>query len=379
MKETSRTTAPDTEAKPPRRRFWLYALIAVALSVAAIVVLSFATMDKGTFKAISHVEVFSLVMVTFLVVGRWFGECIRYSLILRAVGKPLPLGRTAKSILGAAFTGAVTPYRSASLPTQVFFLNRYGLTVGEATAVSIAGGATSLLVMMVAVPIVLALSLSTINVSLGMSTVIVVVMVIGFFSFLVAVYCMRDPSRFLRLMERVVPNSIRARPRFKKFEERLAKGIGDFSRSLHTMLKASKWMLAAILLLSVVFWFAGAFTASWILRGLGYPQFFWKALLGQMLVTSILPFTPVPGESGVAELAFAGVFSIFIAKNTLALVTMTWRFFMLYLPLVGLGIAFVLAANDARKGIGPPPQEQEQEAKRAIAEPVIAEPAPEEA
>jgi uncharacterized protein (TIRG00374 family) len=123
----------------------------------------------------------------------------------------------------------------------------------------------------------------------------------------------------------------------------------DFSRSLRTLAEARKSLLVAILLLTIVFWLAGAFVASWILRGLGYPQYFWKALLGQMLVTSILPFTPVPGESGVAEVAFAGVFSMFIAKNTLALVTMTWRFFMLYLPMIGLGIAFVLAANDARR------------------------------
>jgi len=125
--------------------------------------------------------------------------------------------------------------------------------------------------------------------------------------------------------------------------------LADFSKSLRTLLRAKKSVLLAIILLTVLFWFAGAFTASWILRGLGYPQFFWKALLGQMLVTSILPFTPVPGESGVAEVAFASIFSIFIAKNTLALVTMAWRFFMLYLPLVGLGIFFILAANDARR------------------------------
>ena len=94
-----------------------------------------------------------------------------------------------------------------------------------------------------------------------------------------------------------------------------------------------------------------------------------------MLVTSILPFTPVPGESGVAEVAFAGVFSMFIAKNTLALVTMTWRFFMLYLPMIGLGIAFVLAANDARR-IGAERAGEEEEEVVLPVEPAV-EPVPE--
>jgi len=357
------------------KRLWLYVLIAVGMSVAAIILLSLFTMDHNTFKAISHVEIFSLVMVTVLVLGRWASETLRYKLIIKAVGKKLSYGKTAKSILGAAFTGAVTPYRSGSLPTQVFFLTRYGLTGGEATAISLTGGAISLLVMTVAMPIVLVLSLSKIHVSLGMSTVIICIAVFAFFAFMVAVYSMRDPGRVSRILRRITPRFMKRKPKYERFEERLTKGMEDFSRSLRTLAKARKSLLVAILLLTIVFWFAGAFVASWILRGLGYPQYFWKALLGQMLVTSILPFTPVPGESGVAEVAFAGVFSMFIAKNTLALVTMTWRFFMLYLPMIGLGIAFVLAANDARQ-IGAERAGEEEEEVVLPVEPAV-EPVPE--
>ena len=231
------------------------------------------------------------------------------------------------------------------------------------------------MVMTVAMPIVLILSLSKIHVSLGMSTVIICVAVIAFFAFMVAVYSMRDPGRVSRILRRITPRFMKRKPKYERFEERLTKGMEDFSRSLRTLAKARKSLLVAILLLTIVFWFAGAFVASWILRGLGYPQYFWKALLGQMLVTSILPFTPVPGESGVAEVAFAGVFSMFIAKNTLALVTMTWRFFMLYLPMIGLGIAFVLAANDARQ-IGAERAGEEEEEVVLPVEPAV-EPVPE--
>ena len=218
-------------------------------------------------------------------------------------------------------------------------------------------------------PIVLVLSLSQIHVSVGMSTVIICIAVVAFFCFMVAIYSMRDPAKFTRLVRRLTPGFLKRKPKYENFETRLTKGMEDFSKSLHTLLKARKSTLVAILLLTLVFWFSWAFVASWILRGLGYPQYFWKALLGQMLVTSILPFTPVPGESGVAEVAFAGVFSMFIAKNTLALVTMTWRFFMLFLPLIGLGIAFILAANDARR-IGAE-RVRERAAEPAVEVPVV--------
>lgn len=167
--------------------------------------------------------------------------------------------------------------------------------------------------------------------------------------FLVTIYSMRDPSRAARLLERVTPGFLRRRPGFKSMQERMTRGMGDFSESLRTLLKAPKWQLGLIVLLTLVFWFSGVFVASWILRGLGFPQYFWKARLGQVVVSCVLPLAPVPGESGVAEMAFAGVFSIFIAKNTLALVTMAWRLFMLYVPMVALGIAFILATRDAAR------------------------------
>jgi glycosyltransferase 2 family protein len=332
-----------------RKRLWTYVCIALGLSVAAIVVISALTMDHNTFKAISHIEVFSFIMVMVLVTGRWLAECTRYKLIIRAIDRRMPFRNSSKAILGAAFTGAITPYRSASLPVQIFFLDRYGLTGGEATAVTLTGGAISLLVMTLATPIVLVLSLSQMHVSVGMSTIIIIVAVLVFFSFMVAVYSMRDPSRVSKMLRFITPKFIRRKPKYESFENAVQKGMADFSASLRTLVKAKKGLLAIIVLLTLVFWVSGAFVASFIVRGMGFPQFFWKALLGQMLITSILPFTPVPGESGLAEAAFAGIFSVFIAKNALALVTLAWRFFMLYVPLIGLGIFFVLAANDARR------------------------------
>lgn len=332
-----------------RRKLWIYVCVALGISVIALVLLSLLTMDKNTFKAISHIEVFSLVMVLVLVVGRWGLECLRYSLIIKGIDRKMSFGKSSKAIMGAAFTGAITPARSASFPVQVFFLTRYGLTGGEATAVSVTGGAISLLVMTLAMPVVLILGLTKMHVSLGLSTVIIAVAVIAMFAFIIAIISVRDPSRVTRAIAFLMPRFIRVKPKYKSFEEKLGRGVADFSESLRRLLKAKKGLLALIFLLTAAFWLSGAFVASFLVRGFGFPQFFWKALLGQMLVTSILPFTPVPGESGVAEVAFAGIFSVFIAKNALALVTLAWRFFMLYLPLVGLGIFFILAANDARR------------------------------
>jgi uncharacterized protein (TIRG00374 family) len=332
-----------------RRHYGKYVVIAIGVSVAAILVISLLTMDKGTLKALSRIDIFSFVVVLGLVVGKWASECVRFNLIIRAIGRRLPFWHTSKAVLGSAFTGAVTPYRTATVPAQIFFFTRYGLTGGEATAVSATGAALSVLLLTISMPIVLILGASKIHFTFGIRFLLIMGATIGFFVFLLAIYWMRDPTRVAKSLNRVSPRRLRAHPGYEAMLDRIGKVTEDFSDSMHRMMKASKPLLAAVVLLTLLYWLSEVFVASWILRGLGYPQFFWKALLAQVVVSSVLPFTPVPGESGVAEAAFAGVFSIFIARNLIGAVTLIWRFFMYYLPLVGLGVFFILATRDAAR------------------------------
>jgi len=332
-----------------KRHLRMYVVVAIGVSVGAIVLLSFLTMDRNTLKAVSRIDVYSFAVVILLVVGKWVSECVRFNLIIRGIGRRLPLWNTSKAVLGSAFTGSVTPYRTATVPVQIFFLNRYGLTGGEATAVASVGAALSVLLLTIAMPVVLVLSAARIHVSFGIRALLVMGASIGFLVFVVAVFSMRDPHRVTKLMDFFTPERYHQRPKYRRAVERLTDIMEDFSASLRRLLKGSRSRLVAIVLLTVFFWASEMFVASWLLRGLGYPQFFWKAFLAQVIVSSILPFTPVPGESGVAEGTFAAVFSIFMAKNVVAVTTMAWRFFMFYLPLVFLGIFFVLASRDAAK------------------------------
>ncbi|MHB8896887.1 MAG: lysylphosphatidylglycerol synthase transmembrane domain-containing protein [Candidatus Geothermincolia bacterium] len=330
-----------------RRRYGKYVVIAIGVSVAAVVIISLTTMDHHTLNVLKRIDVLSFVVVLGLVVGKWASECLRFNLIVRGIGRRLPFRDTSKAVLGSAFTGSVTPYRSATVPVQIFFLSRYGLTGGEATAVTATGAALSVLLLTISMPIVLILGASKIHFSFGIRFLLVMGAFIGFFVFMFAVYSMRDPSRVSRLMKRLTPQSLQARARFERVVDKLEKATADFSSSLRRLLKANKLLLAAIVGLTLLYWFSEVFVASWILRGLGHPELFWKALLAQVVVSSVLPFTPVPGESGIAEAAFAGVFSVFVARNMVAAVTLVWRFFMFYIPLIGLGIFFVLATRDA--------------------------------
>ncbi len=344
-----------------RSRLRGYLLIAVAVSAAAIIIIAFLTMDRRTFKAVASIDVLSFALALGLVVAKLASESARFQLIIRSIGRTLPFWRTTKATLGGAFVGSLTPVRSGTIPAQVFFLTRYGLSGGQATAVSTIAAAVSILLLTASLPFVFIISASRIHVGFGVRSLLVMAAIIGFFAFLFAAYSMSEPERFSRLVTRLTPRRYRSRPGFLRFRDRLAGVVKDFSESLLRLFEAPRRLLAGIILLTIAFWASEVFLGALVLKGFGYPQFFWKAVAAQLIVESILPFTPVPGESGIAEAAFAGVFGIFVRKDILALVTLAWRFFIFYLPILGLWIAFMLATRDA----GRLPTEKERDRRRA--------------
>lgn len=332
--------------KDHRRRIRICILIAVGVSVGVLVALSLSTMDGDTRHAVSRIDILSFLLVLGIVSGRWLAECVRFKLIIGGIGRTLPFRSVAKSVLGSAFAGTVTPYRAGTVPMQAFFFSQYGLSGGEAAAAATTGASMSVLLLTISVPVVMLVAASRVHVGLGIRAVLVTGAVAGLFMFLLAAYSMKEPASVSRTVARFVPARTRSKPGFKRFEGRLEKGVADFSASLHRLLRAPRRKLALIAALTVAFWFSEIILGPLILRGLGFGRFFWQAMLAQLVIATVVPFAPVPGESGVAEAAFAGLFVVFIPRNAVALVTVAWRFFEFYLPLGALGIAFVLAMND---------------------------------
>ncbi len=333
-----------------KKRVWLYLTVALGVSAIACAVVSILTVDSKTFKAVSSINTFYFGIVAVVVVGRWLCECLRFRMITRAMGKDIPFGRLSKAVLGSAFTGAITPYRAGGFPAQVFFLSRYGLTGGEATAVSTAGGVVSLLVMALSFSVVVFLGAASFRIHVGARTALVLAGLVSVVVMILTLSLIKKPLKVVKLINAVIPGFLKKKECFIRFEKGLANNICDFTESMRTFVRGRKHHLISVFLLTMVFWFSGALAVSLILRGLGYPQYFWKAMMGQIVVSSILPFAPVPGASGIAEAAFAGIFSVFINKSTAGILTVIWRFFTMYFPMLLLAVAFFLALKDSKVG-----------------------------
>lgn len=325
--------------------------IAISVSVVAIVAIMLMTMDHETWEAISEMSPLFFFIAFALIAGKWLATCVRTRLLIRASGSRLDLWKTSKAVLSGGFTGAVTPFHAAGIPTEIYFLYKYGLTGPQATAVVTSGAAISIVLFIVVIPFVFIASIARIHVSMGVRTLVAIAGIIGFFFLLFVAYSMKEPARVGTAIKSHAPRALRSRPSFNRNLDRFLGAVADFSESLQTIIRYKKSTLVLIVFLTFVFWALGFMVTPVILWGLGYPQFFWDAMLAQLVVSCLQPFMPIPGESGMAEAAFVGVFAIFVPEYLLGFLTLAWRFFMFYLVISVTGVIFLIALRDAGKTV----------------------------
>lgn len=344
------------EVLPRRRTIITGLIIAIALSVASILIVLFLTMDRQTWSAVAGINPLLLLAALALLLAKWSFHIIRTKLLIRASGHELATFPTAKAMLGGTFTGAVTPFLASEIPVEIYFLHGYGIQAAPATAVVTVGSTMSILLFVIAMPVVLLTAAARVHLQVGLRAILIVAGVAVLVLLVIVLFSMRDPERMIARVERFAPGFLKRRDWFKRGTEAFFRAVASFSASLRTILGYSKGVLALAALLTLLLWTTVIFIPGLMLWGLGFRHLFWQAVLAQMVVSYLLPFSPTPGQSGVAEATFAGVYATFVPANLIGVLALLWRFFSFYLALTVTGVTFVLASRDSLKAAREKPQ-----------------------
>ncbi len=332
---------------PRRRAIITWLIIAIGLSVASILIVLFLTMDRDTWSAVANINPLLVLAALGLLAAKWAFHVIRTKLLIHASGHELGTWATTKAMLGGTFTGAVVPFNAPEIPVEIYFLHGYGIGAAPATAVVTVGSTMSILLFVIAMPVVLLTAATRVHLQVGLRAILVVAGVAALILLLVVLFSMRDPERMVALIERFTPRFLTRRDWFKRGAAAFFRAVASFSDSLRTILGYGKGVLALAALLTVLLWTPVIFIPGLMLWGLGYRHLFWQAVLAQTVVSYLLPFSPTPGQSGVAEATFAGVYATFVPAHLIGALALLWRFFTFYLALAVTGTAFVLASRDS--------------------------------
>lgn len=326
-------------------------LISVALSVIALTIISLLTMDRRTFDALRSLRPAYLALA-FLVGGtRPVWSAFRLRLLVKANGGQVGFLTALKIVYTGALTGAVTPLRAGGVSAEAYLLYRYALPGAQAVAVIALGACISVILLLLSVPLVLGLGAEVLHLGFTLRGVLYLASGIGILFVVAVIYSLHSPERALdQVLLRMAPGRLRRSRRYQRFSRGLGAQVDSFRNSIRMMVRMGAANIGLAFIYSICFWISGFIVIPIVLLGLGYPGLFVKALVGQMVVATILPFVPTPGSSGLGEAGFAAVFTKVAPSFLVGLLAVVWRFFDFYMSLILGGIALLAVLRDFRRG-----------------------------
>lgn len=138
--------------------------------------------------------------------------------------------------------------------------------------------------------------------------------------------------------------------RVAKLETDLSAGIDQFYGTLrHFAGKDGRIGLFLALLLSLAFWTCEYAIASVIMMGLGYEPHILLSIIFQMIIAVILMVPLTPGSTGVAELCYAGFYSLILPTAVIGLFVVLLRAILYYSNLlIGFIATFIIVKREAK-------------------------------
>ncbi|MCU0631626.1 MAG: flippase-like domain-containing protein [Methanolinea sp.] len=315
--------------KNERRWLWL----SLGFSLLVLVIILFFTVDATTFSLLREVDpVFFILalLIHILALGFW---ALRIKWMSWGLGYRVSFFHCLNLVFANLLVAAITPSQAGGEPVRVHELYKAGVRVGDATAIVITerildgfvlglGGAFFMLV------------LGSIWQQIGSVYSYFMyaswIMITGIV--LIFLYSVKNPLILKKFLLKVVNSiaRIRGKTRIEKYEQVIDREVDNFHSTLSMFITQGKTGLFLGLVCTAIFWFLEAIIVSVILIGLGQPPILVESLIIQLIIAVIMMIPLTPGGSGIAEILFTSMYSIFVPTSLVGILVVLWRSILFY-------------------------------------------------
>jgi uncharacterized protein (TIRG00374 family) len=320
-------------------------LIAVAiLGALAALILIATTFNKQTLLALKQVDPFFLLYAVGALVVSWIFSGLPFYVLTRITGKPLNMSQSLTVYLAGSFFGYITPFGSGLLPTQVFIMNKEGLSVGQATAVASARATvSSWLFVVLGLTIYLGFRESLPPIALK---VLVGIVVLATIWSLLVLFFIKKPGIAKGLIKKVGEAKFLLKKlgesRVKHIEQRLTSEIDYLSTNLKDVFSAKNApAVFLVFIIEVIAWVALFSVLPLVLYGFDVKENFAQLIFRLFILFSLAPVSPTPGGSGIVEIGFSTLLSDLVPRHIIGLVILLWRTITYYLTLIVGGLVLL--------------------------------------
>jgi glycosyltransferase 2 family protein len=256
----------------------------------------------------------------------------------------------ARRVFGVAFeshlVGGATSFGGLEIPYQVVRLRHAGLTSSQATSAVLAKGMihTSLLAVVAAVALIPAFGTQLTPLERWVLIGVILGVIVGW---VVATLWTHRPVGL-----RLVPG------RMKKY-------VASFREANLVLLRTGWRSITVMVALQAVYWVAMFAIIPLILLALGWRGSKLHVIVAQAALQVIMPFSPLPGGAGIAELGYLGLIGASVQSDIRVVSLLLWRIATWLIPMA-LG-ALVIGVR-AATGRGKSQPVRQAEVSRATSE-----------
>ena len=329
------------EALNPRKILRQF-ILGVGGSVAALFLIVFSLLRREGHVDLSLPYPHHLVFGVFLLVLGWSFDALRVKVSVRLWRKKIRFRDGLTAVLSGYFLSGITPANTGGNVAEIYILTRAGLSLSEATSLTLVGGA------LYSLSLVILFFLFTLFSPERVPSWIfhIASYLLGLYAIFIGVmaFFLKFPAPLLFLAERV-GNFLALRfPRLENVRTEIPLLVNNFIidlREKFVLFLRNPHYLGWNIGMYCLHFLCLFGTTYFLLLTLSETQLSPLSVVRlQIPLFFALRFTPVPGASGVAELSFASLFGTILGGGKVSLLVFLWRLYTYYLALGVGSIAF---------------------------------------
>jgi len=321
-------------------KYFAFVLLFLFITVASFFVIYQLVSDRSLvlslkiFSNLLFVKMIGLMLVYLML------DALRLYYVLKAIGVSVQYRYIFKLVFINIFISNVTPFATGGGFAQVYFLNKKGVSVGDASAASLIRTFLAIAFMMLTAPIIVMIDLKILNIYPNAFSIVQILLGLGFYSAIIlGIYNLIMKPKFIeKLVHKVLMvlknKKIIGEKKATHYIEKTDQEIEKLSKNIKNYLKGNKKYVFLSIAFTTLF-LVSLFSFSVVLiKDLNPGASGLKIFFSQLIITALMYLAPTPGATGVAEGAFTLMFLRFVSKRNILSLIFSWRLFSIYIPMV---------------------------------------------
>jgi hypothetical protein len=273
-------------------------------------------------------------------------DSFRLFYILKTLDVNVSFRYIVKLALVNIFISNITPFATGGGFAQIYFLNRQGVSIGDATAASTIRTVLPIFFFTLFTPIVVIFDKRILSIFPKDNLIIIGVLILVYSLGIVVFYNMiRKPKMIkivvFKLIHLLAAKKLIKTSTTKKWIQKIFREIDTFSKNITRFFLGNKKNALISLVITILFLLSLFLFPVILIKSLNTEVSSLSIIASQIVITFAMYFAPTPGATGVAEGGFTLMFAEFIEKADVVSLLLAWRFFTIYIGmLIGMVIFY---------------------------------------